>query len=63
MCNGRRKTGHEHFHEFDNSQLCFYDISEIAPSRRDERIGQLVKNRHHAMHTSDHDKAVAFETD
>lgn len=37
------KTGHEHFGEFDNSQLCYYDISGIEQSRRDEWIRGLLK--------------------
>ncbi|MEW6604238.1 MAG: MEDS domain-containing protein [Thermoproteota archaeon] len=57
------KTGHEHFAEFDNSQLCFYDISGIEPSRRDEWIRQLLKNHHHVIYASDPGRAVAFETD
>lgn len=57
------KTGHEHFAEFDNSQLCFYDISGIEPSRREEWIRGLLKNHHHVIYASEPDKAVAFETD
>ena len=30
------KSGHEHFEEFDNSQMCYYDISGIEQSKRDE---------------------------
>jgi len=56
------KTGHEHFEEFDNSQMCYYDISEIEQSRRDEWIRELLRNHHHAVYASDPDKAVAFET-
>lgn len=56
------KTGHEHFAEFDNSQLCYYDISGIEPSRKDEWIRGLLKNHHHVIYASDPDKAVAFET-
>lgn len=57
------KTGHAHFSEFDNSQLCFYDISGIEPSRRDKWIRQLLKNHHHVVYASNPNKAVAFETD
>lgn len=57
------KTGHEHFGEFDNSQLCYYDISGIEPSRRDEWIRGLLKNHHHVIYASDPGRAVAFETD
>jgi hypothetical protein len=56
------KTGHEHFEEFDNSQLCYYDISGIEKSKRDEWITGLLKNHHHVIYASEPDKAVAFET-
>jgi hypothetical protein len=57
------KMGHEHFNDFDNSQLCFYEISSIEPSRRDEWIRGILKNHHHVIYASDPDRAVAFETD
>lgn len=56
------ETGHQHFAEFDNSQLCYYDISGIEPSRRDEWISELLKNHHHVIYASEPGKAVAFET-
>jgi hypothetical protein len=56
------KTGHEHFEEFDNSQLCYYDISEIEQSKRDEWIIGLLKNHHYVIYATEPDKAVAFET-
>lgn len=56
------KTGHEHFKEFDNSQMCYYDISGIERSRKDEWIRELLRNHHHVIYASDPDKAVAFET-
>ena len=56
------KTGHEHFEEFDNSQLCYYDISGIEQSKRDEWIRELLKNHHQVIYASEPDKAVAFET-
>jgi hypothetical protein len=56
------KTGHQHFAEFDNSQMCYYDISGIEPSRRDEWINGLLKNHHHVIYASEPGKAVAFET-
>jgi hypothetical protein len=56
------KTGHDHFEEFDNSQLCYYDISEIEESRRDRWITGLLKNHHHIIYATEPDKAVAFET-
>jgi hypothetical protein len=56
------KTGHEHFESFDCSQMCYYDISGIEQTRRDEWIRGLLKNHHHAIYASEPDKAVAFET-
>ena len=56
------KTGHEHFEEFDNSQLCYYDISEIEQSKRKEWIRGLLKTHHYVIYASEPDKAVAFET-
>src|ERR671919_991790 len=51
------KTGHEHFEEFDNSQLCYYDISGIEQSKRDEWISELLKNHHHVIYASEPDRA------
>ena len=56
------RTGHQHFAEFDNSQLCYYDVSRIELSRRNEWISRLLKNHHHVVYASDPDRAVAFET-
>lgn len=56
------KTGHEHFAEFDNSQMCYYDISGIEQSKKDEWISGLLKHHHHVIYASEPDKAVAFET-
>ena len=56
------RTGHEHFEEFDNSQLCYYDISEIEQSKRDEWLGGLLATHHYVIYASEPDKAVAFET-
>ncbi len=56
------KTGQEHFDEFDNSQLCFYDIRKMEPSRRDEWVRGLLENHHSVIYASDPGKAVAFET-
>jgi hypothetical protein len=56
------RTGHQHFAEFDNSQMCYYDVSRIEQSRRDEWISRLLKNHHHVVYASDPDRAVAFET-
>lgn len=57
------RTGHEHFAEFDNAQLCYYDISGLEQSRRDEWIRGLLKNHHHVIYASEPDRAVAFETE
>jgi MEDS: MEthanogen/methylotroph, DcmR Sensory domain len=57
------KTGNDHFQEFDCSQMCYYDISRIEPSMRDEWIRGLLKNHDHVIYASKPDKAVAFETD
>ena len=56
------KSGHEHFAEFDNSQMCYYDVSRIEQTMRDEWIRGLLKNHHQAIYASEPDKAVAFET-
>jgi len=56
------KTGHKHFEEFNNSQLCYYDICGIEQSNRDEWIRGLLKNHHYVIYASEPDKAVAFET-
>ncbi|MCI0559072.1 MAG: MEDS domain-containing protein [Nitrososphaera sp.] len=56
------KTGHEHFDDFDCSQMCYYDISGIEQTMRDEWIRGLLKNHHHVIYASEPDKAVAFET-
>jgi len=56
------RTGHEHFEEFDNSQLCYYNISGIEQSKRDEWIGGLLATHHYVIYASEPDKAVAFET-
>lgn len=56
------KAGHQHFAEFDNSQLCYYDISGLEKSRRDEWIAGLLRNHHYVIYASEPEKAVAFET-
>lgn len=56
------KTGHEHFEEFNNSQLCYYEISGIEQSKRDKWIRGLLKNHHYVIYASEPNKAVAFET-
>jgi hypothetical protein len=56
------RTGHQHFAEFDNSQMCYYDISGIEKSKKEEWVSGLLKNHHHVIYASDPDRAVAFET-
>ena len=56
------RTGHKHFEEFDNSQLCYYDISGIEQSKREEWIVGLLKSHDYVIYASEPDKAVAFET-
>ena len=40
------KTGHQHFDEFNHSQICYYDISKIEPTRKHEWISSLLRNHH-----------------
>jgi hypothetical protein len=56
------KTGHLHFDEFSRSQICYYDISKIEPTRKDEWISLLLRNHHYVIYASEPNKAVAFET-
>jgi hypothetical protein len=56
------KTGHEHFREFDNSQMCYYDLSRLEQTMKDEWIRGLLRNHHQAIYASEPDRAVAFET-
>lgn len=56
------KTGHEHFNEFNCSQMCYYDISKIESSLRQIWISGLLKNHHYVIYASKPHKAVAFET-
>jgi hypothetical protein len=56
------KTGHQHFDEFNYSQICYYDISKIEPTRKDEWISSLLRNHHYVIYASEPNKAVAFET-
>ena len=57
------KTGHEHFLEFDCSQMCYYEISKIEPNMRQKWISGLIKNHHYVIYASKPDRAVAFETE
>jgi hypothetical protein len=56
------KIGHEHFDEFECSQMCYYDISKIEQSLRPQWIANLLKNHHNVVYASEPDKAVAFDT-
>lgn len=56
------KIGHEHFDEFECSQMCYYDISKIEQSLRPQWIANLLKNHHNVIYASEPDKAVAFDT-
>ncbi len=56
------KTGHQHFDEFNYSQICYYDISKIEPTRKHEWISSLLRNHHYVIYASEPNKAVAFET-
>lgn len=56
------KTGHQHFNEFNYSQICYYDISKIEPTRKHEWISSLLRNHHYVIYASKPNKAVAFET-
>jgi hypothetical protein len=56
------RMGHEHFEEFDNSQLCYYDIRKLEPSRREEWVKGLLANHHEVIYASDPGSAVGFET-
>ncbi len=59
---GLEKIGQEHFEEFDNSQLCFYDVRKMERSRRSEWVRGLLENHHQVIYAGAPDKAVAFET-
>jgi MEDS: MEthanogen/methylotroph, DcmR Sensory domain len=56
------KTGHQHFDEFNYSQICYYDLSKIEPTRKHEWISSLLRNHHYVIYASKPNKAVAFET-
>jgi hypothetical protein len=56
------RTGHDHFEDFDCSQMCYYRISEIEKSSRHEWIRALLKNHHYVIYASEPERAVAFET-
>ena len=57
------KVGQEHFPEFDNAQLCYYDLRKMERSMRARWITGLIQNHHQVIYASKPDKAVAFETD
>jgi hypothetical protein len=56
------KTGQEHFAEFDNAQMCFYDVRKLEQSKREQWIKGLLKNHDQVIYASAPGKAVAFET-
>lgn len=56
------KTGQEHFEEFDNSQMCFYDIRRMEKSRRDEWVKGLLESHHKVIYASNPERAVGFDT-
>ena len=56
------KTGHQHFDELKYSQICYYDISKIEPTRKHEWINSLLRNHHYVIYASEPNKAEAFET-
>ena len=59
---GLEKIGQDHFEEFDNSQLCFYDIRKMERSRRSEWVRGLLENHHQVIYAGPPDRAVGFET-
>jgi hypothetical protein len=57
------KIGHEHFAEFDNSQLCYYDVRKMERTMKDEWVKGLLRNHHQVIYASEPGKAVGFETE
>ena len=58
---GLEKIGQDHFEEFDNSQLCFYDIRKMERSRRSEWVRGLLENHHQVIYAGPPRKAVGFD--
>ena len=56
------EVGHNNFDSFNNSQMCFYDISKIEKSMRPRWIHDLLKVHHCVIYASEPYKAVAFDT-
>jgi MEDS: MEthanogen/methylotroph, DcmR Sensory domain len=56
------KIGQEHFDEFDNSQLCYYNINKLEATRRGEWVRGLLESHHQVIYASNPRKAVGFET-
>jgi hypothetical protein len=56
------QAGHQHFDEFNYSQICYYDVSKIENTRKPEWISSLLRNHHYVIYASEPNKAVAFET-
>ena len=59
---GLEKIGQDHFEEFDNSQLCFYDIGKMERSRRSEWVRGLLENHHQVIYAGPPNRAVGFDT-
>jgi hypothetical protein len=57
------KTGQSHFSEFDNAQMCFYDVRKLEQSRKKEWIRGLLQNHDQVYYASSPEKAVAFDTE
>ena len=51
------KIGHEHFDEFECSQMYYYYISKIEQALRPQWIGNLLKNHHYVIYASEPGKA------
>jgi len=56
------RTGQQHFAEFDNAQLCFYDLRRMERTMRDEWIRELLKNHDQVIYASEPSRDIAFET-
>jgi hypothetical protein len=57
------KIGLKHFSEFDNAQLCYYDVRKLERSERDIRVKGLLENLDLVIYASSSEKAFAMDTD
>jgi hypothetical protein len=57
-----REIGHEHFAEFDNSQLYYYNVRKMEHTMKDEWMRGLLRNHHQVIYSKP-GKAVGFETE